>query len=97
MPGSERQTTADFLTSLTSPAERIVKPGFENMVPRTPDEFAIARLDKLIERLATDRVLLIVVGDLFLKLLVRSAVLPSPICHRAGPDLCDTWVPAFAG
>lgn len=38
----ERQTTADFLTSLTSPFERIVKPGFENMVPRTPDEFAAA-------------------------------------------------------
>ncbi|KAJ5458361.1 CDR ABC transporter [Penicillium sp. IBT 31633x] len=38
----ERQTTADFLTSLTSPNERIVKPGFENMVPRTPDEFAAA-------------------------------------------------------
>lgn len=36
----ERQTTADFLTSLTSPAERIVKPGFEHRVPRTPDEFA---------------------------------------------------------
>ncbi|KAJ5131211.1 CDR ABC transporter [Penicillium bovifimosum] len=38
----ERQTTADFLTSLTSPAERVVKAGFENMVPRTPDEFAAA-------------------------------------------------------
>ncbi|KAJ5789156.1 uncharacterized protein N7518_006167 [Penicillium psychrosexuale] len=38
----ERQTTADFLTSLTSPAERVVKPGFENVVPRTPDEFATA-------------------------------------------------------
>ncbi|KAJ9255969.1 putative ABC transporter [Paecilomyces variotii] len=38
----ERQTTADFLTSLTSPAERIVKPGYENLVPRTPDEFAAA-------------------------------------------------------
>jgi ABC-type multidrug transport system permease subunit/ABC-type multidrug transport system ATPase subunit len=38
----ERQTTADFLTSLTSPAERIVKKGFENLVPRTPDEFAAA-------------------------------------------------------
>lgn len=38
----ERQTTADFLTSLTSPAERIVKPGYENRVPRTPDEFAEA-------------------------------------------------------
>ncbi|PWY81726.1 hypothetical protein BO94DRAFT_587429 [Aspergillus sclerotioniger CBS 115572] len=38
----ERQTTADFLTSLTSPAERQVRPGFENRVPRTPDEFAAA-------------------------------------------------------
>lgn len=38
----ERQTTADFLTSLTSPAERIVKPGYEGKVPRTPDEFAAA-------------------------------------------------------
>lgn len=36
----ERQTTGDFLTSLTSPKERIAKPGFENKVPRTPDEFA---------------------------------------------------------
>ncbi|KAL2006612.1 hypothetical protein VTN00DRAFT_9280 [Thermoascus crustaceus] len=38
----DRQTTADFLTSLTSPSERIVKPGYENKVPRTPDEFAAA-------------------------------------------------------
>jgi energy-coupling factor transporter ATP-binding protein EcfA2 len=35
-----RQTTADFLTSLTSPAERIVRAGFEGKVPYTPDEFA---------------------------------------------------------
>lgn len=35
-----RQTTADFLTSLTNPEERIVKPGFEERVPRSPDEFA---------------------------------------------------------
>ncbi|KAJ6016384.1 hypothetical protein N7540_010975 [Penicillium herquei] len=35
----DRQTTADFLTSLTSPAERIIKPGYEGKVPRTPDEF----------------------------------------------------------
>ncbi|KAH7318100.1 ABC transporter [Stachybotrys elegans] len=35
-----RQTTPDFLTSMTSPSERIPKPGFENKVPRTPDEFA---------------------------------------------------------
>ncbi|KAJ5627684.1 ABC multidrug transporter C [Penicillium lividum] len=38
----ERQTDADFLTSLTSAHERIVRPGFENAVPRTPDEFAAA-------------------------------------------------------
>ena len=35
----QRQTTADFLTSLTNPAERVVKEGFEHKVPRTPIEF----------------------------------------------------------
>lgn len=34
-----RSTTPDFLTSLTNPVERVVAPGFENKVPRTPDEF----------------------------------------------------------
>ncbi|KAK9250566.1 ABC-2 type transporter-domain-containing protein [Lipomyces tetrasporus] len=36
----DRQTTPDFLTSMTSPGERRPKPGFENKVPRSPDEFA---------------------------------------------------------
>ncbi|KAF4821902.1 ZEB2-regulated ABC transporter 1 [Colletotrichum siamense] len=36
----ERQTTPDFLTSMTSPSERRIRPGYENMTPRTPDEFA---------------------------------------------------------
>jgi ABC-type multidrug transport system ATPase subunit/ABC-type multidrug transport system permease subunit len=36
----DRQTTADFLTSLTNPAERRIRPGFEDRVPNTPDEFA---------------------------------------------------------
>jgi len=35
-----RQTTPDFLTSITSPQERVVREGWENRVPRTPDEFA---------------------------------------------------------
>lgn len=35
-----RQTTPDFLTSMTSPLERIIRPGFEDIAPRTPDEFA---------------------------------------------------------
>lgn len=39
-PGPSRQTTPDFLTSMTSPQERRIKPGFENCVPRTPDDFA---------------------------------------------------------
>lgn len=39
-PGPERQTTPDFLTSMTSPGERVVRPGFENKVPKTPEEFA---------------------------------------------------------
>ncbi|KAF4828945.1 ZEB2-regulated ABC transporter 1 [Colletotrichum tropicale] len=34
-----RQTVPDFLTSMTSPHERRVKPGFDDIVPRTPDEF----------------------------------------------------------
>jgi len=37
-----RATTADFLTSLTHPAERIVRGGFEARAPRTPAEFAEA-------------------------------------------------------
>ena len=36
----DRQTTADFLTSMTSPVERVVRAGWEIRVPRTPDEFA---------------------------------------------------------
>lgn len=35
----ERQTDPDFLTSLTSAAERRARPGFEHRVPQTPDEF----------------------------------------------------------
>ncbi|OHW94391.1 ABC multidrug transporter [Colletotrichum incanum] len=35
----ERQTVPDFLTSMTSPHERRVRFGYENLVPRTPDEF----------------------------------------------------------
>ncbi|KAE8361546.1 ABC multidrug transporter [Aspergillus caelatus] len=38
----ERQTTPDFLTSMTSSSERIPKPGYELKVPRSPDEFAEA-------------------------------------------------------
>jgi ABC-type multidrug transport system ATPase subunit len=35
-----RQTTPDFLTSMTAPTERVVRPGWEDRVPRTPEEFA---------------------------------------------------------
>ena len=34
-----RQTTGDFLTSITNPDERIPRPGMEHKVPRTPAEF----------------------------------------------------------
>ncbi|SPO05125.1 probable ABC1 transport protein [Cephalotrichum gorgonifer] len=37
-----QQTTADFLTSMTSSQERIVQPGWEGKAPRSPDEFAQA-------------------------------------------------------
>ncbi|KAJ5858866.1 hypothetical protein N7534_004143 [Penicillium rubens] len=36
----EAQTTPDFLTSMSSPEERVIKPGFENQVPRTSEDFA---------------------------------------------------------
>ncbi|KAL5337551.1 hypothetical protein BJX70DRAFT_409126 [Aspergillus crustosus] len=32
----------DFLTSLTSPLEHLIRPRYEDRVPRTPDEFAVA-------------------------------------------------------
>lgn len=34
-----RQTTGDFLTSVTNPQERKPREGFEDRVPRTPDDF----------------------------------------------------------
>ena len=34
-----RQTTGDYLTSLTNPQERLVKTGMEDRVPRTAEEF----------------------------------------------------------
>ncbi|OLN85666.1 Multidrug resistance protein CDR1 [Colletotrichum chlorophyti] len=38
----EQQTTADFLTSMTSHQERIIRPGWEGQTPRSPDEFSQA-------------------------------------------------------
>ncbi|CAK9439082.1 uncharacterized protein LODBEIA_P33060 [Lodderomyces beijingensis] len=35
----ERQTTADFLTAVTNPAERVVRAGFEHKVPKSAVEF----------------------------------------------------------
>ncbi|KAF9878249.1 ABC-2 type transporter [Colletotrichum karsti] len=35
----QRQTTGDFLTSVTNPQERKARPGMETRVPRTPEEF----------------------------------------------------------
>lgn len=39
-----RQTTGDFLTSITNPSERQAQPGMESRVPRTPEEFEAAWL-----------------------------------------------------
>ncbi|CEI61328.1 Brefeldin A resistance protein [Fusarium venenatum] len=38
----ERWTTADFLTSVTDDHERSIRKGWENRIPRTPEEFADA-------------------------------------------------------
>ncbi|RYO87818.1 hypothetical protein DL764_008812 [Monosporascus ibericus] len=53
----DRQTVPDFLTSMTSPDERRVRPGFEDIVPRTPDEFvqrwrASKQRQRLVQELA---------------------------------------------
>lgn len=37
--GPPRQTTGDFLTSVTNTHERKPRVGFEQKVPRTPDDF----------------------------------------------------------
>ncbi|PLB46038.1 hypothetical protein P170DRAFT_458215 [Aspergillus steynii IBT 23096] len=37
----KRQTTPDFLTSMTSPQERRIRPGYESLAPRTPEDFAL--------------------------------------------------------
>lgn len=51
----EQQTTADFLTSMTSHAERIIRPGWEGKTPRSPDEFAQAwKESKARERVMSD-------------------------------------------
>ena len=36
-----RQTDADFLTSMTNPQERLVRAGYEHLVPQTPHDFAV--------------------------------------------------------
>ncbi|KAI1139490.1 ABC-2 type transporter [Hypoxylon sp. FL0543] len=36
----ERWTTADFLTSVTDPHERSIRPGWENRIPRSAQDFA---------------------------------------------------------
>lgn len=43
----ERQTTADFLTSMTSPTERIIRKDFQGQTPRSSQEFADAWTDSL--------------------------------------------------
>jgi len=36
---ANRQTTPDFLVAVTDPNARMAREGYENRVPRTPDEF----------------------------------------------------------
>ena len=38
----DRETTADFLTSITIPSQRQYRDGFEKSAPRTPEEFEVA-------------------------------------------------------
>jgi ATP-binding cassette, subfamily G (WHITE), member 2, PDR len=38
----DNQTTPGFLLSMTSPAQRVLRPGVTTQVPRTPFEFSLA-------------------------------------------------------
>ena len=74
---AERATTGDFLTSLTNPAERVTRDGYEHLVPQTPDEFA-ARWQisedrkKLLQDIEDFEVEFPLGGKLFYGLAVRS-------------------------
>ncbi|KAI1849200.1 hypothetical protein JX265_008610 [Neoarthrinium moseri] len=51
----DRQTTADFLTAVTDPNERRIRSGFENKVPRSPEELQKAfRSSEYYTRLLAD-------------------------------------------
>ncbi|KAK6527806.1 GTPase-activating protein [Orbilia ellipsospora] len=45
-----RQTTGDFLTSVTNPSERRTREGYESRVPRTPEEFEKYWMDSVDRR-----------------------------------------------
>lgn len=47
---AHRQTSADFLVSVTDPPSRIVRKGYEMRVPRLPSEFAAYFLDSNLGR-----------------------------------------------
>lgn len=50
----DQQTTPDFLTSMTSESERIIRDGFHDKTPRTPDEFAQAWKNSSVRRQLQD-------------------------------------------
>jgi ATP-binding cassette, subfamily G (WHITE), member 2, PDR len=52
----ERATTADFLTSLTNPAERVIREGYEDRVPRSAEEFATTWKQSLEVRIVTEEI-----------------------------------------
>lgn len=52
----DRQTTADFCTSMTSPAERVVRDGWENRVPRTPEDFARAWKESKVRKMLLEEI-----------------------------------------
>lgn len=60
-----RQTTADFLTSMSSPTERIIAPGFELQAPRTPDDFAKAWLNSEQRRVLLSEIDMYLAAHLF--------------------------------
>ena len=51
----ERETTADFLTAVTDPKQRIIREGYESRVPKTPEDFEKAfRTSETYQRVLAD-------------------------------------------
>ncbi|PVH97056.1 P-loop containing nucleoside triphosphate hydrolase protein [Periconia macrospinosa] len=83
-----RATTADFLTSMTHPSERVPREGYERWVPRTPDEFAASWK-------ASNTVVAIILGSVFYNLEENTESFESRSVLLFYSIMVNSCVPAF--